>query len=195
MKYVIGMLFILGILTSTLTAQAKVDSYAFTNSTVIYGKLNSKSRLDGAAVSDIKCGYFLTKGPAYRSWGPSLTFFVEDSSGTKDILYRMLNGTRNLDRIESIHLQTADERKIDKKSNTYLAIYRQGSGLLANLIPTEKNSLTIERRLNTNKNYSSQNDINIIRINFRSDLLKRSQLGYTLSTNLSCSFGKEVAKF
>lgn len=191
MKYVIGMLLILG----AISAQAKTDHYAFTNSSVVYGTLNKKSVLDESLATGIKCGYFLTKGVAYRSWGPSLTFFVEDASGTKEILYRMLNGTAQLDRIESLDMQTADARSIDKKKGTYSLSYKQNSGLLSNFIPREKNTLTIERRLSTNKNYSSGKDYNITKIGFKSDFLKKIHAGYTTTTNISCSFGKEVARF
>lgn len=194
MKFIIGMLLILGTLDSTLAAK-NADMYATTSSVAKYGMLNAKSKLEGTSIEGIKCGYFLTKGTAYKSWGASLTFFIEDSSGNKEILYRMLNGTRNLDPIETLNIQTADERKIDKKKNTYSLIYRQKSGMLSSLLPSQKNTLVIVRKLNKDPNYQSQKDLNILKVDFTVDELKKSQFSYTRSTSISCSFAKNTGRF
>ncbi|MES2768076.1 MAG: hypothetical protein V4596_02940 [Bdellovibrionota bacterium] len=186
---------IVGILASGLQAEANTDAYSVKKSTSVYGKLDSKSKLDGEIVSNLKCGYFLTKGAAFIAWGPSLTFFLEDSSGKRSVLYHMFNGTRNLDPIETLDMQTADERKIDQKKKTYTSIYKRTDGFLKNFIAEEKASLMIERNLNENINYSSQNDTDILRIGYKLEQLKKTQMSYIPTTSLSCSFNKQFAKF
>lgn len=195
MLNVIRSLLIVGVL-SGLQAQANVESYKVSKSTSVYGILDSKSKVDGASATDLKCGYFLTKGVAYSAWGPSLTFFLEDASGKRSVLYHMLNGTRNLDPIETLNMQTADQRKIDKKKKTYISIYKRNLGFLRNLAPNERVSLMIERNLDDRSDYASQRDFNILKIGYKSELLKKAQLMYVSSTNLSCSFNKnQFARF
>lgn len=106
----------------------------------------------------------------------------------------MLNGTRNLDPIQTLHSTTATDTLINNKTKTYSLLYKQYSGMLSSVIPSQKNVLSIERKLNLDPYYKSENDLAILTVSYKVDVLRKSGLGYNQLTNISCSFDKNVVR-
>jgi len=62
------------------------------------------------------------------------------------------------------------------------------------VIPSQKNALSIERKLSENEYYESQKDLDILKVKFTVDKLRKSGLGYNQLSNISCSFSKSVLR-
>lgn len=180
MKYVLC----LALIASANSAYA-VKSVQITQSSPVYGQIISSKNINDV----VACGYYLTKGHAYRMWGPSITFFVKTASGAEEVLYHMHNGTRAFEPIQTLSVLTAAAYNPDEKKSTYKSVYETKEGGLFDgaIFPSATLRLTLERALKTYDRYESARELDIQKISFKK---KSSSFKMDSKNNIdiSCAF-------
>jgi hypothetical protein len=134
------------------------------------------------------CGYFFTKGHAYQTWGPSVTFFVQQANGHIEELYSMHNGRKAFEPIQTLHVSTAKDYKIDTRNAIYKALYQTKiGGVFGSILPNTILRLSLERPYDENR-FESARDTQIERISFKKKNLAVDRLGYQDEIAITCDF-------